>query len=90
MKTLNRLFVFSFFFFFYVGVCIGQNDPNPAQTTAGLLTDPAAVVGGALALYEIVVRAVPTVKKWSILGKVINWLKAASDILNVVKKVKKS
>jgi hypothetical protein len=35
-----------------------------------------------IALYEVIVRIFPTSKNWSILNKLIVWLKLISDKLN--------
>lgn len=45
----------------------------------GTVTTVILVIAG---VYEVVARAVPTVKNWSILGNIVNILKIISDYLN--------
>lgn len=89
MKKLDRVFIWSFFFFFYIGAVIGQENPPASEKTAGILANPGLITAIAVTVYELVVRVVPTVKKWSFLGKIIDFLKLASDQLNNEKAVKK-
>lgn len=40
----------------------------------------------ALGVYEVVVRLVPSVYDWTIIGNLFKWLKVISDVLNSTKK----
>lgn len=52
---------------------------------ATLSTSTGVAVGALLGVYEVVVRAYPTVKNYSLVGKIINVLQFVSDFLNVKK-----
>jgi tRNA C32,U32 (ribose-2'-O)-methylase TrmJ len=86
MKTLKLvLAMISLFLLFFAGcitfVSIGQTAPgNPDVPALNL------VIAAVLSAYEILVRAVPSVRDYSILSFAIKLLKKLSDSLNRIKK----
>ena len=51
-----------------------------------LLANWHLVVGIILGLYEVIIRLIPTVKNYSLLGIIVNLLQWLNDNLNVTKK----
>jgi hypothetical protein len=85
MSKLNRVFIGNLFFFFCMGALVAQTYPPTETNPAGILQSPGLIIAAVVAIYEVIVRIVPTVKKWSFLGKIIDFLKMGSDKLNKVK-----
>lgn len=70
--------VFSFATVTPSDVILVSNSSNPGLSLESMLT-------GGLAIYETVVRIVPTVKDWSFISKILGWLQKLSKVLNVLK-----
>ena len=51
-----------------------------------LLANWHLVVGIILGVYEVIIRLIPTVKNYSLLGIIVNLLQWLNDNLNVTKK----
>jgi hypothetical protein len=88
MKTLYIVLVCILCFLLFFNGCIVNivGDPAAAAAAAG---DPPSVVKLAalalLAVYEVVVRVVPSVGDYSAVSWIIRMLKKVSDTLNVTK-----
>jgi hypothetical protein len=88
MKTIYIILVCIFCFLLFFNGCIVNivGDPAAAAATAG--DQPSVVKLAALALlavYEVVVRLVPSVGDYSAVSWIIRILKKVSDALNVTK-----
>ena len=86
MKTL-LFYVLGFLIFltFFSGCIvniIGQVPASPSLSSGSILQ---IVAGSVVTLYELIVRIVPTVGNYSVIGFLINILKKLSDTLNVEK-----
>jgi hypothetical protein len=88
MRTIILIFTLLIAFLLFFNGCIVNiiGDPAAAAATA---SDPPSVVKLAalalLAVYEVVVRIVPSVGDYSAVSWIIKLLKKVSDTLNVTK-----
>lgn len=83
MKTIKLylLAIVTFLLFFagcFVNVTVDHSSIIPDESSMLKLVSAAA-----LALYEVVVRVVPSIGDYSAVSWVIRWLKKISDTLNV-------
>jgi hypothetical protein len=85
MKTFKLyLIAILTFLLFFAGCIVNIN----SDTTAVLPSEPGIfkmAAGALIAIYEVVVRLIPTVGDYSGISWVIRWLKRISDTLNVKK-----
>ena len=85
MKTFYIILTFIFCFLLFFNGCIVDIVGDPAATTT-TPSEPSVVKLAALALlavYDVVVRVVPSVGDYSAVSWVIRILKKISDTLNV-------
>ena len=73
------------FLLFFAGciTVISISQPAPVNSDPSMVN---ILIGGVLALYEVVVRVVPSVKDYSVISTAIRILKKISDSLNYIKK----
>ena len=85
MKTI-KLYIIAIltFLLFFAGCIVNIN----SQTTTVLPDEPGVfkiAAGALIAVYEVVVRIIPSVRDYSAVSWVIKWLKRISDRLNLRK-----
>jgi hypothetical protein len=85
MKTLKLFIALLIIFLLFFSGCIinivGENPsfPVPEPSTLKL------IAGALLAVYEVVVRVIPSVGDYSVVSWIIKFLKRVSDSLNNIK-----
>jgi hypothetical protein len=85
MKTFKLIFILiGIFLLFFAGcvISITVNDPVIPADQPSLIK---LIVVGILGVYEIIVRAVPSVGDYSVVSWIIKALKKISDTLNITK-----
>jgi hypothetical protein len=89
MKTFYIILVCIFCFLLFFNGCIVNIVGDPAAAAAAAAGDQPSVIKLAalalLAVYEVVVRVVPSVGDYSAVSWIIRLLKKVSDTLNVTK-----
>ncbi len=85
MKTI-KIYILAImtFLLFFAGCIVNIN----SDTTTVLPSEPGifkVAAGALIAIYEVVVRLIPTLGDYSGISWVIKWLKRISDTLNVKK-----
>ena len=79
---LIGIMTFMLFFSGCIVNIVGDASLTPGLTAGSILQ---IVAGSVVTLYELIVRIVPTVANYSVIGFVIDVLKKLSDFLNVSK-----
>jgi hypothetical protein len=89
MKTFYIILACIFCFLLFFNGCIVNIVGVPAATAAATATDDQSLIKlitvGILAVYEVVVRIVPSVGDYSVVSWMIKLLKKVSDTLNITK-----
>lgn len=90
MKTIYIILACIFIFLLFFSGCIVNiiGDSSAAASAAAASDQPSVfklVALALLAVYEVVVRVVPSVGNYSVVSWIINLLKKVSDTLNVTK-----
>jgi hypothetical protein len=86
VKTIYSILVCIFCFLLFFNGCIVNIVDDPASASAAAGDQPSVIKLAALALlavYEVVVRIVPSVGDYSAVSWIIRLLKKVSDTLNV-------
>jgi hypothetical protein len=88
MRTIILIFTLIIAFLLFFNGCIVNIVGDPAAAAAAAGDQPSVVKLAALALlavYEVVVRVVPSVGDYSAVSWIIKLLKKVSDTLNITK-----
>ena len=83
MKTLKLILILSAIFLTFFSGCVLSVTLNQVPGDPPEYPLIQVICGGAVAIYEILARAIPSVKDYSILSFLINILKKVSDSLNI-------
>ena len=87
MKTIKLILILTGIFLLFFAGCV-VNIIGDSSAAAATTDQPSFIKLAALALlavYEVVVRIVPSVGDYSVVSWIINLLKKVSDTLNITK-----